>query len=222
MSTTERLAQALREVLATLKRENERAEGPIKDTIWHGPAETLFDFIENTLGAHEAEKQAGPVAVTRDQIREVFLAEGFAIKEGQTDLKDYVYRAAEKLLALAEKQAGPVAAQGVAPEVRIRCETESGGLKGSTYLNVIRVEVEDDGSLTAVTDHWSTQAPAVAHAAPPSESDKEDAELPEHETPAMHDAVMAALYEGVTRNSTDRLWQAYRGALLAARAKKGA
>lgn len=62
MSTTERLAQALREVLATLKRENERAEGPIKDTIWHGPAETLFDFIENTLGAHEAGKQAGPVA----------------------------------------------------------------------------------------------------------------------------------------------------------------
>lgn len=56
--SNDKLAQALREVLATLKRENERAEGPITDTIWRGPAETLFDFIENTLGAHEAEEQA--------------------------------------------------------------------------------------------------------------------------------------------------------------------
>ena len=40
--------------------------------------------------------------------------------------------------------------------------------------------------------------------------------LPEHETPEMHDAVMSVLYQGVTRQGTDELWQAYRRALLAA------
>lgn len=41
--------------------------------------------------------------------------------------------------------------------------------------------------------------------------------LPEHETEAMHDAVMAVLYQGgATRGNTDRLWQAYRSAILAA------
>jgi len=41
---------------------------------------------------------AGP---SRAQIRDVFLANGFTVKEGQTDLKPYVYEAAEALLALA-------------------------------------------------------------------------------------------------------------------------
>lgn len=40
--------------------------------------------------------------------------------------------------------------------------------------------------------------------------------LPEHETPEMHDAVMAVLSTGVARTNTDALWQAYRGALPAA------
>ena len=40
--------------------------------------------------------------------------------------------------------------------------------------------------------------------------------LPEHETEAMHDAVMAVIYQGVTRANTDALWQAYRRAILAA------
>ena len=40
-------------------------------------------------------------AVTRDQIREVFMRCGFTIKEGQTDLKQYVYDAAYALLASA-------------------------------------------------------------------------------------------------------------------------
>jgi len=35
----------------------------------------------------------------KDQIREIFLRNGFTIKEGQTDLKDYVYSAANELLA---------------------------------------------------------------------------------------------------------------------------
>jgi hypothetical protein len=36
--------------------------------------------------------------VTRAQIRKVFLANGFTIKEGLDDLKEYVYEAAEALL----------------------------------------------------------------------------------------------------------------------------
>ncbi len=42
--------------------------------------------------------------MTHDQIRDIFLAHGFTIKEGQTDLKDYVYSAARALLAERDKQ----------------------------------------------------------------------------------------------------------------------
>lgn len=48
--------------------------------------------------------------MTKDQIRAIFMANGFTIKEGQTDLKDYVYAAAEALLA-ASASAEPVAWQ---------------------------------------------------------------------------------------------------------------
>jgi len=43
--------------------------------------------------------------VTNDDIREVFLANGFTIKDGLTDLKPYVYEAARALLAKAEEKA---------------------------------------------------------------------------------------------------------------------
>ena len=39
------------------------------------------------------------VRLTDAQIREVFLANGFTIKDGQTDLKPYVYQAARALLS---------------------------------------------------------------------------------------------------------------------------
>ncbi len=35
--------------------------------------------------------------ITKDEIRDIFLRNGFTIKEGQTDLKDYVYAAATDL-----------------------------------------------------------------------------------------------------------------------------
>lgn len=35
----------------------------------------------------------------KDKIRGIFMKNGFTVKEGQTDLKDYVYKAAEELLA---------------------------------------------------------------------------------------------------------------------------
>ena len=43
------------------------------------------------------------------------------------------------------------------PKVNIRCEIKTEDILGSTYLNVIRVEQEDDGSYTAVTDYWPSE-----------------------------------------------------------------
>lgn len=40
----------------------------------------------------------------KSKIREIFLKSGFTIKEGQSDLKDYVYNAAYSLLEEADKE----------------------------------------------------------------------------------------------------------------------
>lgn len=40
------------------------------------------------------------------------------------------------------------------PEINIKCEIVEDGIIGSTYLEVLRVETEDDGSFTVVTNHW--------------------------------------------------------------------
>ena len=45
-----------------------------------------------------------PATIDRDAIRRVFMAHGFTIKDGQTDLKSYVYEAAEALLKIAAPQ----------------------------------------------------------------------------------------------------------------------
>lgn len=47
------------------------------------------------------------------------------------------------------------------PKLNIRCETTDGVLTGTTYLDVIRVEPEDDGSFTAVTSHWPLDSEAA-------------------------------------------------------------
>lgn len=44
------------------------------------------------------------VNITRDQIRDIFMSNGFTIKEGQTDLKDYVFTAADELISLSRSQ----------------------------------------------------------------------------------------------------------------------
>lgn len=45
-----RLREALAEVLRVLETENEKPGGAICDTIWRGPAETLFDYARSALG----------------------------------------------------------------------------------------------------------------------------------------------------------------------------
>ena len=49
------LRDALRASLTTLKISNEQLNGPIRDTIWHSPYETLFDFMEAALEQGEKE-----------------------------------------------------------------------------------------------------------------------------------------------------------------------
>ncbi len=51
-----------------------------------------------------------------------------------------------------------LAQQPAAPKINIECETRNNGITGSTSLEVIRVEQEDDGSWTAVTNHWPWKA----------------------------------------------------------------
>lgn len=41
-----------------------------------------------------------------------------------------------------------------APVIQIKCETRDGVLVGTTSLPVVRVDIEDDGSYTVVTDYW--------------------------------------------------------------------
>lgn len=48
------------------------------------------------------------------------------------------------------------------PRINIRCETSDGVVTGSTSLNVLRIEAEDDGSWTAITDHWPAQTRAAS------------------------------------------------------------
>ena len=43
------------------------------------------------------------------------------------------------------------------PRINVKCETVDNGIAGSAFLKVIRVEQEDDGSLTVVIDHWPQQ-----------------------------------------------------------------
>lgn len=49
------------------------------------------------------------------------------------------------------------------PRINVKCETTDNGITGAAFLKVIRVEQEDDGSLTAVIDHWPQQVvhPAI-------------------------------------------------------------
>ena len=70
MSTNTKMAEpvnasaVLRNVLNTLKRENDKPDGSIVDTIWYSAYETLFDYVEASLeaiAAHDAEQAAEAV-----------------------------------------------------------------------------------------------------------------------------------------------------------------
>ena len=77
--------------------------------LWR-QAESMLAASPTPLAPQQAAYKAVPgVPLTRDQIREVFMAHGFTVKEGHTDLKQYVYDAAYALLAMGS---APKAAPG--------------------------------------------------------------------------------------------------------------
>ena len=82
------------------------------------------------------------LTLSDDLIREVFLKNGFTIKDGQTDLKDYVYAAARELIERASV-AVPVAESAAPlkwiPEVKRIEDMSSRG-----YLKVMR---DSDGDV---------------------------------------------------------------------------
>lgn len=59
---------------------------------------TVYAADVQALQQHPAENNQ---PLDRDRIRAIFMANGFTIKDGQTDLKDYVYAAADDLLRAA-------------------------------------------------------------------------------------------------------------------------
>lgn len=63
-------------------------------------------YAPHIAGAATPAAPALVAMLGRDQIRAIFMQHGFTIKEGQTDLKQYVYDAAEALLA-AQREAKP-------------------------------------------------------------------------------------------------------------------
>ena len=86
----------------------------------------------------QADSQPAP-ALDRERIREIFMGHGFTVKEGQTDLKQYVYDAADALLRAARAPADSVleeAAQQPRLTVRITAFPESNGKQNWTALLV--------------------------------------------------------------------------------------
>jgi hypothetical protein len=45
-----RLLTALKNIKRCLEQENGKGDGAIRDTIWYGPGETLFDYIDSETG----------------------------------------------------------------------------------------------------------------------------------------------------------------------------
>ena len=93
-------------------------------------------------------------ALDRDRIREIFMAHGFTVKEGQTDLKQYVYDAAEALLRASRAPAESVTAPAdTTPHPVRKPDTLVNGEALKLALNALRRagnnEVADELLLTA-------------------------------------------------------------------------
>ena len=105
-------------------------------------------------------EQAAPKAAPgcrgrRDQIREVFMAHGFTVKEGQTDLKQYVYDAAYALLAMGS---APQPAPESIRSILVRCREFIDTTKVPAYPAGADLADEIDVLLAsqAEVDRWDT------------------------------------------------------------------
>lgn len=85
----QRLHAGLDEVRRVLVAENEREGGPITDTIWRGPSETLLDYIDNLAGG-ENTTPSGAAVLQEGSTVYVLNARGFnrwwaSVQPGQDD-----------------------------------------------------------------------------------------------------------------------------------------
>lgn len=93
------------EIRAFLENLAKAGSEPLNSVVVYRDTESRRHFmgeIRNTaraLLARAAVETAPVVAMTDAEIREIFIAAGFTVKDGQTDLKPYVYAAARSLLA---------------------------------------------------------------------------------------------------------------------------
>lgn len=96
-----------------------------------------------------------PAVADRDAIRRVFMAHGFTIKEGQTDLKPYVYEAAEALL----RELSPAVA---VPGFRDLTDDELWEIRNHVAINEV---TRDDDSKTICVKHGRAIVRAMLAAA---------------------------------------------------------
>lgn len=144
----------------------------------------IIDDLRIILGAADGERitdaarraatpqpaQAAQAEVTDSMIREAFLANGFTIKDGHSDLKPYVYAAARAILALRPVQAEAQQLATPEPVVDVRCE-------GCGYMTHHR---EHMGCVRAAKQH-THPAPSVPATGEPvawTEIDASDESLP--------------------------------------------
>ena len=55
----------------------------------------MHGFLHQSFCSHSCPRQ---LVIPRDRIKEIMLKHGYEVKEGHTDLKEYVYLAAEELI----------------------------------------------------------------------------------------------------------------------------
>ncbi|ABL96775.1 hypothetical protein BcepF1.044 [Burkholderia phage BcepF1] len=107
-----------------------------KVNTWPSVVVSLHDdhvneLVEEALRDEIESHASSPVAAfSKDVIREVFMAHGFTIKEGQPDLKPYVYEAAYALLA---RFSSPNAADGSDIDACIEALVDAGSLIGERF-----------------------------------------------------------------------------------------
>lgn len=143
------------------------------------PEAKLLPFLRSLIAT--AALRARGAVPSRAQIRDVFLANGFTVKEGQTDLKEYVYDAAYALLALAP--AAPMSVQ--VPSGWKLVPVEPTFEMAAACLSIVDLEQGDpedhrydDGRGTAASIYRAMLAAAPQPpAALPGEQDEADGKL---------------------------------------------
>ena len=105
---------------------------------------TGLDAFGDEIRAIADEMDAQSAEVTDSMIREVFLANGFTIKDGHSDLKPYVYAAARALLALRPVQV-PMTEDQVWHNDALMSANGTAGFKMDALMRIVRAAESHHG-----------------------------------------------------------------------------